>query len=142
MVSIRFGVGVFQRIEINPKLPSGFDKSFALPQQQLAAFDNHRKLGERAFDLRNETRQFGQFALDRTRRRTGGQQLGQTLRGCHFLKIEIREPMDFTRRHDQAATVPAADRRHGNPEQIGEHGGRIQTAHMLLAFDQSQSLPE
>ena len=48
------GLGL-QSLEIEPLLAPGFDQPFALPQQQLAAFDDDGQLGQRPFDLGHVT---------------------------------------------------------------------------------------
>ncbi len=113
-----------------------------MPQQELLAFDNDRKLRQRPLDAGHEPRQVGQFSLERRRRNSRRQQLCQPPSRGHFLEIEISQPPHFAGRHDQAAPVPTPNDRDRHAQQIGKHGRRIEPPHALFPFDQAQPLPE
>ena len=113
-----------------------------MAQKQTAAAHNDGQLRQWPFDAGDIATQFGQFAFDGRGGCAGGQQLGQATGGGDFLKIEVRQAADFAGGMDQSATVPAADHRHRDVEQLGEHGRRIQAADMMFFIQQTEPLPE
>ena len=121
--------------------PPGSIKPFPLPQQQLLALHDHRQLCQRSLDVRHVAGQFRQLSFDRIGRRAGRQQRGQLPGRRHLLEIEIRQSPDFAHRHDQLAAVPAANDRHGNRQQFGQHGRRVQP-HVRFVVKHAQPLPE
>ena len=63
-------------------------------------------------------------------------QFGQAARGGHFAEVEIGEPADLARRHDQPAAMPAANHGHGDSQQLGQHRRRVKPMDVLLGIDQ------
>ena len=129
-------------VEIEPQLPARLDQPVALPQQDLLALDDHRKLGQRPGDAGQIAGQRRQLLLDRPRRHAGRQQFGQPPGRGHLLEIEVRQPPHLAHRHDQPPPMPAANHRHRHAQQFGQHGRRVEPVDVLLRFDQPQPLPE
>ena len=83
-----------------------------------------------------------ELPFDLPRRHARRQQLCQPTRRGHFLEIKIRQPPHLADRHDQSPPVPAANHRHRDAQQIGQHGRRIEPVDLLLGLDQPEPLPK
>jgi hypothetical protein len=59
----------------------------------------------------------------------------------HFLKIEIGQSPDFPDRHNQLATMPAANDRHRDLQEFRQHR-RCVEPHVRFVVKHTQSLPE
>ena len=72
----------------------------------------------------------------------GRQKFGQPPRRGDLLKIEVRQAADLADRNDQSPAMPTANHGHAHPQQIGQHGGRVEPVDVVLVLDQAQPLPE
>ena len=140
--AVAIGQLLFGGVEIEEQLSAGGDEAIALAQQETAAAHNDGQLRQRPFDAGHVAPQFGQLAFDGRGRCAGGQQFGQSPGGGDFLKIEVRQAADFAGRMDQSTPMPAADHRHGDVEQLGEHRRRVQATDLVFFVDQAEPLPE
>jgi hypothetical protein len=131
-----------RQVEVEPQLPARLDQPVSLPQQDLPAFDDHRKLGQRPLDLGEVAGQGGQLLLDGLGLHARGQQLSKPPRGADLLEIEIRQAADLAHGDDQPAAVPAADHGRRDPQEPGEHGGGVETVDFLREVHQAEALPE
>ena len=76
-----------------------------------------------------------------------GRLRGQAGHGAHRAEQGVEETgagggADLADRHYQPAPVPASNHLHRDLQEIRQHGGRVQSPHMLLVLDQSQLLPQ
>ena len=129
-------------VEIESPLTARLDQPVALPEQDLLALHDHRQLGHGPGDVGEVAGQRFELPFDRPRRDARRQQFRQPPGRGDFLEIEIRQPPHLADRHDQSPPVPAANHRHRDAQQVGQHGRRIEPVDLVLRLDQPEPLPE
>jgi len=93
-------------VEIESQLSARFEQPVALPQQYLLTTHDHRELRQRSCHVGQIAGKRRKLLLHRSRRCTRRQQLGQTPRRRHLLKIKVRQSPHLAHRHDQPSPMP------------------------------------
>jgi hypothetical protein len=119
-------------IEVEQELPTRFGEVFAQPQKEAPPLHDDARIGERPLDARQQSRDFGEAAVDHPQRAARGQQLHESLRHGHFFEVKMAESPNDSHRPQRSLPLPATDRRHRHSEQLRQHRRRVEPLHRLI----------